>query len=346
MRLGYVPLTDAAPLVVADALGLFARHGVAVSLSRESAWAALRDKLAFGALDGAQLLGPLAIALAAGAGGLRRRLTVTAGLARNGNTIILSNALAALVPARPTPAAFAEALHTRAETGLPPPTLAIVFPHSSHNYLLRHWLAAGGLDPDHDVRLVVVPPPRMPAALAAGAIEGFCAGEPWGSHAVAQGAGRFALATGDIWPDHPEKVLAFAEGTAEEPMLAATAAVIEAAAWLDAPANRAAAARILQERAFPELPLSTIAAGLEGRVGERALAHPMRFLAASRPNRDEAAAWLAAMRRWRHADADEAALAPWRDDLWALAAARLPAVPAAFHAPASPLLDPALETDA
>jgi ABC-type nitrate/sulfonate/bicarbonate transport system substrate-binding protein len=355
LRLGYVPLTDAAPLVVAEALDLFAAQGVRVSLSRESAWAALRDKLAFGALEGAQILGPLVLALGAGAGGPRRRLTVTAGLARNGNTLVLSPALAAVAgpfDAPLAPARFAEALHRRAEQGLPPPTLAVVFPHSSHNLLLRHWLAAGGLDPDSDLRLVVVPPPRVAEALAQGAIEGFCAGEPWGSHAVAQGAGRFALATGDIWPDHPEKVLAWAEGIAEgreAEVLAATAAVITAQAWLDAPANRPAAARLLQERAFPELPLSTIAAALEGRVAgvEAPLAAPLRFAAASRPRREEAAAWLAAMRRWGHVAGDaDALLAAWRDDLWARAAALLPTPPAPGRAAPSPLLDLTQETDA
>lgn len=359
LRIGFVPLTDAAPLVVADALGLFARHGVAVVLSAEAGWAALRDKLAFGTLDAAQLLGPLAIALAAGAGGLRRRLTVTAGLARNGNTIILSPALAGAIgrfDAPLDPRRLAEALHARAEEGLPPPTLAIVFPFSSHNYLLRHWLAAGGLDPDHDVRLVVVPPPRMARALADGAIEGFCAGEPWGSQAVASGAGRFVLATADIWRDHPEKVLAFGQGVAErdeDAAIAVTAAVIEAADWLDDPANREAAARILQERAFPELPRSTIAAALEGRVatppGEapRMISAPIRFRAASCPRPEEAAAWLAAMRRWGHAAADDAkALAPWRPDLWERAAARLSPRPEGGRAAASPLLPMTLESDA
>ncbi|WP_135468032.1 CmpA/NrtA family ABC transporter substrate-binding protein [Crenalkalicoccus roseus] len=355
LRIGYVPLTDAAPLVAAEALGLFARHGVRVRLSREQAWAALRDKLAFGALEGAQMLGPLVLALAAGASGPRRRLTVSAGLARNGNTVILSPALAGQIGPFVPPlraSAFAEALRRRAESGLPPPTFAVVFPHSSHNLLLRHWLAASGLDPDHDLRLVVVPPPRMTEALAQGAIEGFCAGEPWGSHAVAQGVGRFALATGDIWPDHPEKVLAWAEGlaeTREEEVLRATAAVIEAAQWLEVPANRSAAARLLQERAFPELPLSTIAAALAGRVAGCAapLATPLRFAAASRPVAGEASAWLAAMRRWKHlpAGAPEPA-AGWRADLWDRAAARLSAPPAPGRATPSPLLAIPQETDA
>lgn len=349
LRIGYVPLSDAAPLIVADALGLFRRHGVRVELSREQAWAAVRDKLAFAALDGAHLLGALVLALAGGTGGPKRRLDVTAGLARNGNTVVLSPALAgAIGPFVPplSAGAFVEALRQRAEAGLPPPTLAVVYPHSSHNLLLRHWLAGGGLDPDREVRLVVVPPPRVAEALAQGAIEGFCVGEPWGSHAVAQGAGRFALATGDIWPDHPEKVLAWAEGLADsrtEEILAVTAAVIEAAQWLEAPGNGRAAARILQDRVFPELPRSTIAAAFEGRVAGCAarLSAPLRFAPASRPCREEAAAWLAAMRRWGHLAPDQGDLLDgWRTDLWERAAARLAAPPPAPTRTPSPLLSP------
>jgi ABC-type nitrate/sulfonate/bicarbonate transport system substrate-binding protein len=355
LRIGFVPLTDAAPLIVADALGMFAEQGIRVTLVQERAWAAIRDKLCFGALDGAQLLAPTAIALAAGAAGLRRRLTVTAGLARNGNTLVLSHALAAAVGrAAPVPAeAFAAALLARAEEGLPPPTLAVVHPFSSHNYLLRHWLAAGGVDPDLDVRLVVVPPPLVARALAEGAIEAFCAGEPWGSHAIATGAGRLALGSGDIWPDHPEKVLAFAEATEEPRMIAATTAVIEAQRWLEDPANRAAAASLMQERALPDLPLPTIRAALDGVVaaapGEtpQPLAAPIRFDPASRPERVEARAWLAAMRRWGHIDAsDEEALSPWRPDLWDVAALRLGLVPGITAVPPSPLLPNPQETDA
>jgi ABC-type nitrate/sulfonate/bicarbonate transport system substrate-binding protein len=338
LRIGFVPLTDVAPVLMADALGLFAQHGVRVTISREASWAALRDKLAFGALDGAHLLGPLAIALATGAAGIRRRVTVTAGLARNGNTITLSHGLAARIGAFEAPlgaSAFAAAVHARAEEGLPPPTLAVVYPFSSHNYLLRHWLAQGGLDPDHDIRLVAVPPPQMARALADGAIEGFCAGEPWGSHAVAIGVGRLALMTGDIWRDHPEKVLAFAEGVAErepEAVLAATAAVAEAARWLEDPANRCAAAALLHERGFPSVPPATLALALEGKVAAppggsaTVLAAPMRFESASCPQTDEAGWWFDAMRRWGHLPAAATraeGIAPWRPDLWRQATARL-----------------------
>lgn len=321
LRIGYVPLTDAAPLVVADSLGYFAAAGVKVLLSQERAWATLRDKLAFGALDAAHLLGPMAISLALGAGGLKRRLDITARLGRNGNGVVLSHALAAAVGAFTPPlpaAAFAAALHARAEDGMPPPTLAVVFPYSSHNYLLRHWLASGGLDPDHDVRLVVVPPPQTARALAEGAIEGFCAGEPWGSHAVAQGAGRFALSTGDIWPDHPEKVLAFAEGLADhEPdaVIAATAAVIAAQRWLLDATNRPAAVALLAERIFPGIAPTTIAASLAGNPG----APSIDFDPDTPPTPNTATRWFDEMRRWDHLPAIASvtiARACWRTDLW------------------------------
>jgi len=211
-----VALTDAAPLLAADELGFFARQGFRVALSEEGAWAALRDKIALGALDGAHMLGPMPIALACGLGGVSARLSVGAGIGRNGNTVALSRALAEEAGADGrgalAPGAFAAAVRARAAAGRPPVRLAAVFPFSSQNYLLRHWLALGGLHPDRDLRLTVVPPSRAVRALADGEVDGFCAGEPWGSHAAAVGAGVVALATGDIWPDHPEKVLAFREG--------------------------------------------------------------------------------------------------------------------------------------
>lgn len=355
LRIGFVPLTDAAPLVLAEALGFFARAGLRVALSAEGAWAAVRDKLSFGALDAAHLLGPMPIAAALGlAGAPTRRLTVAAGLGQNGNTIVLSHALAESLGhvAPPLAAgAFASAVRRRAAAGAPPPVLAVVFPYSSHNYLLRHWLAAGGLDPDHDVRLTVVPPPLVAQALAEGAIDGFCAGEPWGSAAVAGGAGQLALSTGDIWRHHPEKVLAFAEGSAArapEAAVAAAVAVIEAARWLEEPAHRTEAALVLQERAFPALDLPAIEAALAGEVAAApgtdvptALSAPLRFRPATRPDAEAAAWFFRAMRRWGHlppgADA-EAALAPWRNDIWAEAAARLgePVPPPANPAPFQP----------
>ncbi|SDB54151.1 CmpA/NrtA family ABC transporter substrate-binding protein [Belnapia rosea] len=350
LRLGFVPLTDAAPLLVAQELGLFDAVGLRVALTAEPSWAALRDKLAFGALDAAHMLGPMPIALAAGLTGVKAQVTVAAGLGANGNTITISNALVQELGrlARPLGAAsFAALVRRRAAQGRRPLTLAVVFPFSSHNYLLRHWLAEGGLDPDRDLRLTVVPPPMVAQRLADGAIDGFCAGEPWGSHAAALGAGRIALSTGDIWPNHPEKVLAFAADYATrdpESATACTAAVIAAARWLDEPANQAEAVNILRRRAFPRLDRAEIAAAFEGMAEGLPLDAPLRFHNATLPRREQAAWFLRQMRRWGHIPAavsDSAALAPWRQDIWRAAAARLHEAepPAPSPPPSSPLGD-------
>ena len=312
-RLGFVPLADAAPILVAEALGLFEAVGVNVAVSAEPGWATLRDKLAFGMLDGAHLLGPMAIALGAGLGGVEAELAIACGMGRNGNTLTLRPALADLV-------------QTNGAAALRGSTLAVVFAFSSHNYLLRHWLAASGLDPDRDVRLTVVPPPQVAAQLAQGSIDGFCAGEPWGSHAEALGAGRIVLGTGDIWPDHPEKLLAFGAAWVrdnQETAIPVTAAVLAAARWLDDPANHDEAVHILRQRAFPHLATETVAAIFAGRVAQ---ARPMQFRAATFPQAAEAGWWLRQMQRWGHlpADADqEALLAPWDAALWRAAAQRL-----------------------
>ncbi|MDN3567361.1 CmpA/NrtA family ABC transporter substrate-binding protein [Paeniroseomonas aquatica] len=332
LRLGFVPLTDAAPLLIAQELGLFDAVGLRVTLSAEASWAAVRDKLAFGALDAAHLLGPMPIALAAGLTGVKAQVAVAAGLGANGNTITLSNALAQELGRCKPPlaaAAFAALVRRRAQQGRRPLTLAVVFPFSSHNYLLRHWLAMGGLDPDCDLRLTVVPPPMVAQRLLDGAIDGFCAGEPWGSHAAALGAGRIALSSGDIWPNHPEKVLCFStEQVRQDPesAIACTAAVIGAARWLDEPANQAEAVNILRRRAFPRLDRAEIASAFAGMAEGLPLAAPLRFRNATLPRRDQAAWWLGQMRRWGHLPAevsDSTALAPWRQDLWRAAATRL-----------------------
>jgi ABC-type nitrate/sulfonate/bicarbonate transport system substrate-binding protein len=207
--------------------------------------------------------------------------------------------------------------------------LAAVFPFSSHNYLLRHWLALGGLHPDRDLHLTVVPPARAARALGDGEVDGFCAGEPWGSHAAFLGIGRVALATGDIWPDHPEKVLAFREGLPHAAAVALTAAVIAAARWLDDPANSENAAELMHERVFPALSRDTVRLAFEGRLPTpdglrgRVLPAPLRFRPATFARPEAAAWWLGQMRRWNHLPAAVSAaeaLSPYGDAIWRAAA--------------------------
>lgn len=317
LRLGFVPLTDAAPLVVAEAKGFFRDQGIRVALAPAASWAALRDRVAFGAWDGGQMLLPMAVALGLGLGGVRADLTVSATLGRNGNALVLGGA-AARFPM--TPAGFADWVRAVGRA----PRIAVVFPFSSHNYLLRHFMAAGGIDPDRDVRLVVLAPSALPEALAAGEIDGFCAGAPWGSRAVDLRVGRIVLSSGAIWDWHPEKVLALRAGVAAEVAVAATAAVIRAAAWLEEAGNAGEAAEILHARALPGVPREVIALALEGRLAVDAdlPAVPVpgaivHSVAATRPDAGEAAWFLAAMRRWGHV-APGAVLPDgvWRLDVW------------------------------
>jgi ABC-type nitrate/sulfonate/bicarbonate transport system substrate-binding protein len=335
LRIGYLPLSDAAPLIVAQAKGLFARHGIRVSLHPTSAWAGLRDRLLFGALDAAHLLYPMPIAAAIGLGQAPRALVAACGLGRNGNTITLSAEIAAelgLVAPPVDSTAFA-ALARRRLASDRKLRLAAVHAYSTHSYLLRQWLADNGLNPDSDVDLLVVPPPLVAQQLAAGQIDGFCAGEPWGSHAVLTSGARVALGSGMIWADHPEKLLVVTADLVareEELAIAASAAVIEAARWLDDAGNREETVALMAPL-FPGLDRHAVAGAHAGTVpvpgGDTyRLRYPLRFGAATRPDPAEAAAWLGQMRRWGHVPAgtpDATALAPFDNTLWAAAAARL-----------------------
>jgi len=342
LSLGYVPLTDSAPLLIAKALGLFDRHHIKVDLTRIGAWSALRDHIALGHLDGGQMLSPMPIAAGLGLSGLPTDLAAVAVLARHGNTVTFSDDLMAEILAaapelarmRPMPAAaLAAALAVRRSRGKPHPTLAVVFAFSSHNYLLRHWLASGGIDPDQHIRLVVVPPPLLPGELADGRIDGFCAGEPWGSRAVDLRLGRIALTTADIWPNHPEKLLTVSAGRLEaapEQVEACVAAIIEAGVWLSDPAHIAEAARILHTGAMPDVPEQVIALSLghslvrapdEAPTPVPALQfHPQ----ATCPHPEHGAWWARQMLRWGHIDQLPPGLIAqiWRPDIWQRAAHR------------------------
>ncbi|RAH38436.1 CmpA/NrtA family ABC transporter substrate-binding protein [Halomonas sp. SL1] len=250
LTLGIVPLLDAALPIVAREGGFFAAEGLEVTLSRESAWSTLRDKLAAGLLDGAQLLAPLPLAMSLGATGTPCDVLAPLVLGRHGNTLVLSpywsEGMAAPLDDSPggrDPAVnardFAERLRRRGTTR---PRLAMVHPFSSHHYQLRDWLALGGLDPDTDVELVALPPSRMVEALEQGRIDGFCVGEPWGSQAAQRGGGRIVATGAALWPGHPEKVLGVTHDWAERhpaTLAALIRALIAAAGWLtEAPEHR------------------------------------------------------------------------------------------------------------
>ncbi len=342
LRLGFMPLTDCAPLIAAEALGLFRKHGVQVQLTPLNAWVAVRDRIAIGKLDGGQMLSPMPIAAALGLGGVSSDLAVVSVLAGEGNSITLGEDLLAEIEAaapdlaklRPLPAeALAAALRVRRANGRGVPTLAMVYPFSSHNYLLRHWLASAGIDPENDVLLRAVPPPMVADELAEGRIDGFCAGQPWGSRAVDLRCGRIVLGTGDVWPGHPEKVLAISAAYLERApaqVEATIAATIEAGIWLSDPANLPQAARWLHLYALPQVPLPVVMQSLAARLplgpdeAESAFPSPRFDAASTCPHPEHGAWWLSQMQRWGHARmtaSPNLITRMWRSDIWCRAAA-------------------------
>ncbi|WLD59475.1 ABC transporter substrate-binding protein [Salinispirillum sp. LH 10-3-1] len=251
LKLGFMPLLDAAPLIVAQELGLYKAEGLNVSLVRESSWATIRDKVAFGILDGAHMLAPIPFASTLGLGSVRKPMLTALSLGLNGNAMTVSKALSSdltqqssALPQPTTPAEWAQrlsALTRDSATRARPLTLAIVHPHSMHHFLLRTWLKSGGVNPEQDLNIVVVPPPMMVSALEQGDIDGFCVGEPYNAIAQRKGLGDILLTGHDIWPNAPEKVFGVTQqwATAHEEMHhQLIRALIRACQWLDRPENR------------------------------------------------------------------------------------------------------------
>ncbi|MCU0842922.1 MAG: ABC transporter substrate-binding protein [Thiobacillaceae bacterium] len=262
VRVGFIPLTDCAPLVMAVAKGYDRRHGIEIVLSREPSWAAIRDKLLTGQLDAAHALYGLVYGVQMGIGGPRQDMAVLMTLNRNGQAITLSRRLADIGvsdgPALARHLRAAPRRHTFAQT----------FPTGTHALWLNYWLASHGIHPFQDINNVVVPPPQMAGHLAVGNLDGFCAGEPWNTLAIKERAGFTAATSQDIWPDHPEKVLAcgraFAEGRPDQAR-ALVMAVLEAARHLDTPQGRSEAATLLAGPDFVNVPVDLIEGRLHGQ---------------------------------------------------------------------------------
>jgi NitT/TauT family transport system ATP-binding protein len=271
---GFIPLTDSLLLVTAREKGFAADEGVDLTLVREISWANIRDRLAVGQFDVAHMLAPMPIAASLGLSPIDVPVIAAMGLNLGGNAITVSAALweamrAAGAPSDLSPMAVGAALRLVVKLRSSKLKLAVVHPYSSHNYELRYWLAASGIHPDRDVELVIVPPPLMADALAAGRIDGFCVGEPWGSVAVASGAGRIATVKANLWPRSPEKVLGVTAAWADahsEALSALLRGLHRAALWCSAPANHAEAAALLSQPQYLGQPPEVIAPALAGRI--------------------------------------------------------------------------------
>ncbi len=276
LSLGFIPLTDCAPLVIAKELGYFDKYGLNVKLSKETSWANIRDKVALGILDGAQMLASMPLAMSLGIGPMSKPMVTAFSMDLNGNAITVSTALFArmqeLAPEamkqRPLSAkALKVVIDNNRKAGGEPLTFAMVFPYSTHNYELRYWMAAAGIDPDRDVRLVVVPPPQMVGALEKGSIDGYCVGEPWNAQAVQAGLGQTLITKYEIWNNSPEKVFGVTQEWAEQypnTHQALLMALIEASRWLDEPRNRTEAASLIARPIYVNAPEHVVRMSMTG----------------------------------------------------------------------------------
>ena len=319
LKIGFMPLTDCAPLVVAREKGFFAEQGLDVTLVRESSWANIRDKVSYGLLDGAQMLAGIPLAAS-----LPRRdtpMVAAMSLDLNGNAITVSRELYArmqatgedLHDAMGSARALRKVIDIDQKCEVEPLIFAVVFPESSHNYLLRYWMASAGIDPDRDVLLLVVPPPQMVSHLKQGLISGFCVGEPWNALAVEEGRGHTLISTHAIWNNHPEKVYGATRAWAEQhprSLQALVTALMQACAWIDDAGNRDELCTLLGQSRYVDCPAEVLRLSLSGAFpfgdSDPAHAHPdfnvFHRYAANHPWRSHALWTLAQMRRWGQLD--------------------------------------------
>jgi NitT/TauT family transport system ATP-binding protein len=342
MRIGFLPLVDAALPILAHELGFAAREGLSLELVRDLTWATVRDRLLYGHTDAAHMVAPLAIATALGRDRPAVPLAVPFVLGLNGNAITFSTALADAVGLGDSlgdPLAVGAALRQVARDRLTagkPLRFGVVHRYSSHNYMLRYWLAGVGIRPDADVEIAVTSPPFAADALAAGEIDGICVGEPWNSISVDRGVVHLALATAQIWRRGVEKVLAMRAEVADErreAVLALIRALHAAAAHFVQPETVEESAAILARREYIGASQDAILRAITDRIRLTPGGEPVHYPdfmfqyreAANFPWRSQAAWLYSQMTRWDgtpfSADAATAASDVFRPDLYRAALA-------------------------
>lgn len=279
VKIGFIPLTDCASVVMASVLGFDKKHGVTIVPTKEASWAGVREKLSNGDLDFAHVLYGMIYGMHLGIAGARQDMAVLMGLNQNGQGITLSNQL------REAGVTDGESLHKKMAAEPRQYTFAHTFPTGTHAMWLYYWLAGHGIDPTA-TRSVTVPPPQMVANMRIGNVDGYCVGEPWNARAIIDKLGFSAATSQDIWPDHPEKVLgARSEFVQRHPNTAraVTAAILEAARWIDSsPQNIRKTAETIAAKSYVNTDAATIIDRMQGRYTNglgRSWTdkHPMRF---------------------------------------------------------------------
>jgi ABC-type nitrate/sulfonate/bicarbonate transport system substrate-binding protein len=321
-RIGFLPLVDAALPILAHELGFAAREGIAIEPVRDMTWATVRDRLIFGQTDAAHMIAPLAIATTLGRDRPAVPLAVPFVLGLNGNAVTFSTRLAeevGLTDQLGDPAQIGAALKRLADARTAsgkPLRFGVVHRYSSHNYMLRYWLAGVGIRPDQDVEIVVTSPPFAADALAAGDVDGICVGEPWNSIAVDRGVGHIALATAQIWRRGVEKVLAMRATLLDERREAVEAlvrALHGAAEHFVAPGAAEESADILARPEYLDAPRDAVLRAITDRIrlvpGGEPLHYPDFMFqyreAANFPWRSQAAWLYSQMVRWDYMAFDE-----------------------------------------
>ena len=231
VKIGFIPLTDCASVVMASVLGFDKKYGVKIIPTKEASWAGVRDKLVNGELDMAHVLWGLVYGVHLGVGGPKKDMAILMNLNHNGQAITLSKKLA------DKGAVDGPSLAKLMATEKRDYTFAQTFPTGTHAMWLYYWLASVGVNPMKEAKVITVPPPQMVANMRVGNMDGYCVGEPWGHRAIIDGIGITAVTTQDIWKDHPEKALGTtAEFVKKYPNTAraVTMAILEAGRWIDA----------------------------------------------------------------------------------------------------------------
>ncbi|MEX9251410.1 CmpA/NrtA family ABC transporter substrate-binding protein [Pseudenterobacter timonensis] len=305
VRVGFIPLTDCAPVAIATLKGFDKKYGITIVPTKEASWAAVRDKLVAGELDAAHILYGMLYGLELGIAGKPQQMANLMTLNHNGQAITLASELAERGVRNLE--GLKKYVGQQAPGSL---TFAHTFPTGTHAMWLYYWLASGGIDPFEDVRTVVVPPPQMVMNMRIGNMVGFCVGEPWNARAINDRIGFTAATSQSIWPEHPEKILGTRRAWVEQNPHTARAlvcALLEASRWIEASEeNRRETARILARRAW----LNTKEQYLTGRmlgeydngIGKRWRdPHPIRFFsdgAVSYPYLSDGMWFLTQFRRW------------------------------------------------
>ncbi|MCD6024289.1 MAG: transporter substrate binding protein (nitrate) [Fibrobacteria bacterium] len=339
-KLGFIALTDFAPLAIAKEKGFFAKHGVPdVEVLKQASWGATRDNLELGSgsggIDGAHILTPMPYAMTLGLNTKGNKPVPMYILARlNLNNQAISVAEKYKDIGLKQDASVLKNVALKAKGRGAPLKVAMTFPTGTHNYWIRYWLAAGGIDPDKDVTTIVIPPPQMVANMRVGNMDAFCVGEPWNQQLINQKIGYTAMQTQEIWKDHPEKAFAMRKDWVDKNPEAAKAilkAVMEAQMWCDKPENAEELAKILSSKNWINCQVSDLLPRLKGETdyGDGRAKKKGEFMKfwrdhASFPYKSHDKWFLAETRRWgflpNGVDYDKVVNAVNRSDLWREAA--------------------------